>query len=440
MQQFELPKLLTNDIDVPIDEKLVSYYINYHMNNELPRYTYLMNMYLNDPEINELPPKQLGKPDNRIAVNYPKMIVDTFAGYFMGIAVKKQTDSEQTLKAINEFDNFNDMDDEDTELLRVAAICGRSYQYMFQDEEAETRTFHGTPLNTIMVYTDLVRRTPLLAINYTIDKENKLTGTLYTRDEIIPLTGTSAEVNFGERELNPYGRVPVNEFILNEQRTGLFESAIPLINAFNKALSEKANDVEYFSDSYLKILGAEVDEETMAFIRDNRVINIFNQEGEKPVVEFLDKPDSDAQTENLLNRIERLIFHTCMIANISDENFGNASGTSLAYKLEAQSNLALSIQRKFTRAFNRRYKLFLSLSTNVPVSLSNDWKNIKYKFTRNEPKNLLEETQVAQNLMSITSEETALSALSIIDDPVKELARKEKEDSVATNVLDFQKE
>lgn len=34
------------------------------------------------------------------------------------------------------------------------------------------------------------------------------------------------------------------------------------INAYNKALSEKANDVDYFADAYLKILGERIDDET----------------------------------------------------------------------------------------------------------------------------------------------------------------------------------
>ena len=150
----------------------------------------------------------------------------------------------------------------------------------------------------------------------------------------------------------------------------------------------------------------------------------------------MDKPDSDSQTEHLLDRTERLIYATSMVANISDENFGSASGTALAYKLQAMSNLALSIQRKFQSSLNRRYELFSSLRTNVPESMQDEWQNIEYMFTRNEPKNILEEAQTAAQLMGITSDETALSVLSVVSDVQTELSRKQAEQP--TNLMDFE--
>ena len=35
---------------------------------------------------------------------------------------------------------------------------------------------------------------------------------------------------------------------------GIFEPVLTMINAYNKAISEKANDVDYFADAYLKVL------------------------------------------------------------------------------------------------------------------------------------------------------------------------------------------
>ena len=49
----------------------------------------------------------------------------------------------------------------------------------------------------------------------------------------------------------------------------------------------------------------------------------------------LQKSTADGTQENLLNRLETLIYQTSMVANISDESYGNAtSGVALAYKLQ----------------------------------------------------------------------------------------------------------
>ena len=41
-----------------------------------------------------------------------------------------------------------------------------------------------------------------------------------------------------------------------QRSRGYSSRYLTMINAYNKALSEKANDVDYFADAYLKVLGA----------------------------------------------------------------------------------------------------------------------------------------------------------------------------------------
>src|SRR5690606_42025541 len=94
----------------------------------------------------------------------------------------------------------------------------------------------------------------------------------------------------------------------------------------NQAIADKANDVDYFSDAYLKILGAELDEEALRHVRDNRIINLFGDADtlKSLVVEFMEKPSADETQGNLLIRIERLVYQISMVGNINDEKFSNA--------------------------------------------------------------------------------------------------------------------
>lgn len=290
-----------------------------------------------------------------------------------------------------------------------------------------------------MVYDNSIDQKPLFAVRYGIDKENVLFGEIYTLKWNKKLGGSESDLKFTEDIKKIYEDLPATEWYVNEERMSIFESIVSLQNAFNKAISEKANDVDYFSDQYLAFLGAEVDKGDLEEIRDNRTINYFGDSEDKVDVKFIEKPDSDAQTEHLLDRLQKLIFQTSMVANISDENFGQSSGTALAYKLEAMSNLALSFQRKFQSSLNKRYKLFFSLGTNIPQGRKDEWKNIEYKFTRNEPKNIKEEAETAQMLMGVASEETALSVLSVIPDVSTEL-EKIKNSGMSDPVFDKNKE
>ena len=234
-------------------------------------------------------------------------------------------------------------------------------------------------------------------------------------------------------KIHGFAGVPATEYRENEEEIGIFEPVLTMINEYNEAISEKANDVAYFADAYLKILGALVNEDTLKQIRDNRIINfpgVF--ENGQLVVDFLQKPDGDTSQEHLLDRLEKLIFQISMVANISDENFGTSSGIALKYKLQAMSNLALTKQRKFSSGMNRRYMLIFS----NPVSGMNpdDWVKLNYTFTQNMPANLLEESQIAGNLAGIVSQQTQLSVLSCVDSVQQEIEQiKQDEEDALTD-------
>ena len=432
---MQIPRapLFTMARDKEVTSEVLDKYIRLHQ-QVVGRYEYLFDMYLNRPEIFDAPPKAGFKPDNRLAVGYPKYMVDTLSGYFNGIPVKKTHDLEDFLDAISRFDNNNDMEDEESELFKMACIYGHSFEYLYQDEYAETKVIYVSPKDMFIVYDDSIEQKPLFAVHYG-QVDMKTTGILIELDKMRDFEVDKGGLTFTDEKINPFNKLPVIEFMLNDERQGLFEPVISLVNSYNKVMSEKANDVDYFADAYMKILGAQLDEPSIERIKDNRIINLHGLDASKVIVEFMDKPDSDAQTEHLLDRIERLIYATSMVANISDENFGNSSGTALAYKLQAMSNLALSIQRKFQSSLNRRYELFSSLRTNVPESMKDEWQNMEYKFTRNEPKNILEEAQTAAQLMGITSDETALSVLSVVSNVQTELERKNKG---LPNLMDFE--
>ena len=94
------------------------------------------------------------------------------------------------------------------------------------------------------------------------------------------------------------------------------------------------------------------------------------------------------------------------------------------------NNLAKTKERKFSSGMNRRYRMIASVPTSKLSG--DDWMGIEYQFTRNIPSNLLEESEIAGNLAGITSEETQLKVLSIVDNVKEELARKkEDQDAIA---------
>ena len=425
--------ILIHPAEEEITAEVVNNFIEIHQ-AELARYMQLKNLFESQAPILSLDKKELYKPDNRLVVNHAKYTVETFNGYFAGIPVKISHEDKKVGEKVEQFLKLNDMDDNFAELSKITSIYGHGFELIYQNELSETCCTYNNPLDMFIVYDDTIAQKPLFAVRYQFDSEGKINGQLFTINQEIAFVQVEKDLSFSEQKPHYYGDVPVIEYIENEERQALFEPIESLINAYDKALSEKANDVDYFADAYLSILGAELDEESVMRIRDNRIINIFGtDDASKIVVEFLQKPDGDTTQEHLLDRLERLIYQIAMVSNINDESFGNASGVALEFKLQPMKNLAAMKERKFTSGMNRRFKMVFNLPTNIEAGKKDEWRNLNYRFTRNIPRNIADEAETACSLQGVVSKKTQLSVLSIVDNVDDEIEKMAEENNASTS-------
>lgn len=409
-------------------------FIERHAAESTFRYKQLQDAYETDFPIFHKKPKPEWKPDNRIAVNFAKYIVDTMNGYFIGNPIKIIVDDgEETIEKYIEFlDQYNDQDDNNAELSKICSIYGKGYEMYYNDEEGNVGIIYLDPTEAFMIYDDSVLKRERYFVRLYRDEDNVLHGSVSDQEKVRWFTIKGKIVWNEQEQLHYFNGVPATEYRENKECQGIFEPVMSIINAFNKAISEKANDVDYFADAYLKIIGTLLDEDELKHVRSDRVIN-FDGDGESVIVDFLQKPNGDTTQENLLDRLQNLIFLIAMVANISDENFGTSSGIAMAYKLQGMSNLRKTKERKFTSGMNRRYKLIFSNPGNAMKK--DDWVKLHYKFTPNVPANLLEESQIAQNLSGVVSQETQLGVLSVVDNPKAEIERIDKEEEKPKDIV-----
>ena len=429
---YRLPK------DKEMTLELLNEFLVKHSQDVARRYKKLYKAYTSDHDILHEPKKPAYKPDNRIVINFPKYIVDTMNGYFLGNPVKIIADDEAVMDYVEYLDQYNNQDNNNAELAKICSIYGKGYEMYFTDEDAEPCITYLDPIESFMIFDESILERPLYFIRRYTDRDGVERGSISNATHVrnFKVTGKMEWVDDWEPHYFP--GVPATEYVENAERQGLFEPVMTAVNAYNKAISEKANDVDYFADAYLKVLGTKIEKDDVAFIRDNRIANFYGEDAEKIVAEFMEKPNSDTTQENLLERLERLIFQISMVANISDENFGTDSGIAMKYKLQAMSNLEKTKERKFTAGMTRRYKLlFGHPSSKVPAD---SWVQLQYKFTPNIPANLLEESQIAGNVEGIVSHETQLKTLSIVENVQNELDKieaesEEQEDKVMSQMF-----
>jgi len=417
---FTLPR------DTPMTAGLLGRLINEHRENHIPRYEYLDAAYKTKFRIFGRKPKPDYKPDNRLAADMAYDITQTFEGYFIGVPVDVRHEDEACDKFLRDYISRNHQEDVDAELSKMASKFGHAYEMMYQDDEGQPRSAAISPMSAFMVYDDSVLKRPMWFVTYMYDENGRLTGRYSDAQDVYPFSAPDGTLEIGEAEPHFFGAVPAIDFMQNSEKRGLYEGVLNLIEAYNSAISEKADDVEYFADAYMVVKGMELGEDYKTDLRENKLINIFGDASAQLSVEFLQKPNADVTQENLINRLEMLIFKMAMVPDITDEKFSTASGTALKMRLMPMNNLARNKERKFILGIQQR----LEMLANYPggdAFKGDAWQQVEIVMHRNMPEDLAAEASVAGSLSGIVSEETQLSVLSCVDDPKKEIERKNAE-------------
>ena len=429
---FRVPK------DTVMTPELLSKFINKHKLEVKNRFQQLQDAYENTYDIDDItkhPKKPAYKPDNRIKINHAKFIVDTFNGFFIGVPIKiTVNDEEGNTDKVSEFveliDRNNHLDNKNREIAKLSDIQGSSNEIYFADENGDIGIMQLSRLESFFIYDESIRTRPMFFVRYYKDAKNVERGSWSDASVVQKFVKDGSYKWDGEPEPHYFDGVPATEYPENTERRGLFESELAAINEYNKALSEKANDVDYFADAYLKILGPHVDENDTVHMRSTRVLNFEGDEGAFPQIDFMAKPSADSTQENLLNRLKADIFQTSMVPDINDENFGSVSGIALKYRLLSMSNMAKVKQGLFKESLARRYKIIFSHPFAGTAGVqADDWKRLDFHFTENYPANVADEVDIARNLEGMVSKDTQLKVLSIVEDIQAEKERMESEDN-----------
>ena len=409
-----------------VDVKSLTSFI---LDNEYRATNYRKNydLYTGQHEILNKPhdPKS-ARPDNRLVSNWANYVVDTYVGYFMGKPPKITFDDDGRNDQLQDWLRLNSFKDKLAEIAKQVAIYGRSYMLAYQSEDASSEVAVVDPSSGFMIYDTSINPKPIAFVRYGY-LGTQLHGEMYTSNKIKTFT----ENQFEEETTTLFKEVPAVEFISSSQRLGIVGKIASLVNEYDRAFSQKANQVAYFDEAYLKILGIplERDPETGEPILDidkNKVIYSPSQDATNGDVDFISKPDGDNMQENMLNRLKDDIFQTAMVTNLNDEAFsGNSSGVAIKYKLLSMQNQAAFEERKFLISLRQLLGSILSMGKVVGSITADDVKkDLRMHFDRNIPADIANQAEIGQDLQGIVSKETQLANMpDVVEDPRAEIKR-----------------
>ena len=427
-----------------IKKELVVKLIREH-EKQLPRFKKLKKYYLGEHDILSKQ-RAKNKPNYKPVCNHAKDIADTSTGYFMGNTISysnsEDTDIDELLIA---FDNA-EVDESDHDNALDMAVYGVAYEYVYARENENILDIKSLEVeNTFIVYDDSIEQQPLFGIYYFKRKENKADTETYqavimTKQFVysIVLEGKEKGVISDKPIPHNMGDIPIIEYKNNKYSIGDFEQQIGLIDSYNSLTANRINDKEQFIDSILVLYGARLgdDEEesikAMESLAENKLLELHPEAR----AEYLSKTLNENEVETLRNAVKQDIYTFSHIPNLTDENFaGNSSGVAMEFKLLGLEMITKIKQRYYVKGLKKRIKLFANYLGLTQIAI--DANSIVPHFSRSLPKNLLEISQIVSNLDGKVSQETLLSQIPFVEDPMSEIEKvnEEKQENIAQNQL-----
>lgn len=381
------------------------------------------------------------KVNNKLNNPFDADIVDTKIGYMFGHPISYQVDvdrdgkpdKETTLqKELHEFIVRNNIEDEDSEWGKKAAICGYGARLAYIDTEGKERVRNVDPWEVIIL-SDRSIAEPIYALRY-YPIEKKDGKDLFRVDfyddlfvqSFVQMSVGGEFVLIEDKKPHMFEYCPLYGLPNNEELKGDAEKVINLIDAYDRTLSDANNEVEQYRLAYLILKGIVADDEAIDKATRRGIIELLD---EKEDVRYLTKDINDQMIENHLDRLEENIMRFAKSVNFSDETFGTQiTGVAMKYKLMALENKCITMERKMVTALRHQFKVLCSAWAKKGICNADDYLHFSFQFKRNLPVNLKEEAETQASLKGYVSDQTRLSLLSFVEDVQDELSKMKQEE------------
>lgn len=344
-------------------------------------------------------------PDNRIPVPFIRRATKLIKGYFAKPGNITYSDDGWYEEQIADIYDKNDEELETASVFEDATCYGRAFELHWYDEE-DGFQFAVLPIaQCIPIYSDDLKKRLNAFIWYRKDEDEEI-ATYYDNAEYQEYRktkdGWTLDAERSGRHL--FGRVPVLEAVIDRDKRNVFDHCLPLIDMYDKIISEVGNEHEKFANSIL-LLKDMLDDTTkdadgktqLDKIRDYRVLDQLGDNVSNAVA-YLERNVNDTFINNTLDRIERLTYEMLCIFNPNDDNFAAASGIAQAYKLLGFEYMIADMESYFSRFLYERIRLIAGHGAGIIKDVENaDMVTISFK--RNLPFNL----ESMANIISVLS-------------------------------------
>ena len=360
--------------------------------------------------------------NHRICENRANEIVNFKTGYCFGEPVQYILRGEKkslvkALDALNDFMFSEDKAAADRKIADWLHIAGTAYRMAlprkrYDEDEAPFEFYTLDPRYTFVVYHSGIGNKPVMGVKC-IMQENQLplysvyTDSMYFEIEDGVLKSSKPHV---------LGMVPIVEYPASESRLGAFEIVLPLLDALNEVQSNRLDDVVQYVNSFLALLGGQIDENSMKNLEAYKMLCLPDGVDAK----YLSVAMQQGDIQTLADAIRYSIMAICGVPSQSGES-ASTSDTGRAVILRGGWEQAEARAKSTETEFKYSEKRFLKLVLRIlrdSVGTTLRLQDIEVKFGRRYVDSLVTKTQALQQLLTVgIAPPVAIATCGIWNDP-----------------------
>ncbi len=398
----------------------------------------------------------LKSADNRISTNYHRIFVDQKVGYMFTYPPQIDVKDDKINQIIKET-----LGDEYEKIMKSLAIdcsnTGVGWIHYWKNEKGEFEYYFVDPeeIRVILDNTHLKKPLKYLVRGYVITDEKGKDWDcfeLWDNEEMIKFKRPAGEKGFDkltpvftdvltseqEKVNHEWGEIPFIKFNNNSIVTGDLEMYKDLIDAYDKITSGFVNDIDdlqeivwvlkNYSGQTSKIVydkeGNEI-EAPFDILQELKAKKLVRVDGDGGLEAIRGEVPYQAR-QALLEIIRKQLPISAMAVDPIPDNTGNSSGVYIDYLYQLLELKAGGMETEFRSSINKLIRAICKAYGYDPKAIEQTW-------TRNKPRNAVEDAQIINNTSSeIVSNKTKTKTHPLVENYQDELEQIEKEKAEST--------
>ena len=307
----------------------------------------------------------------------------------------------------------------DNTLAEWMYVAGTGYRLILPNtkwspdsDESPLSIYALDPMKTFVVYSTDIDEHVLMAVVVVERENNEKVFSVYTE------SGYFEFIEYGKptEKPNTLGMIPIVEYPAENARLGVFEVAMPLLDALDELQSNRMDDIVQFVNSFLAILGGELDKDTYDKLNEWKTLCLPDGADAK----YLSATLSQADVQTLKNDIYTAILTICGVPNRNGGSSTSDTGSAVILRdgwesAEARAKATEEIFKSAEKEFLKIALRILRDTVGTKLRLS----DITPHFTRRNYDNIASKSQVLIAMLNNPKihPEVAYAACGMFPDP-----------------------